>query len=461
MVWAAGQMLHGGRYIVERVLGEGGYGITFLARGKKGNFVVIKTLNERVLTKREFTAYRDKFNRDFQKEALRLAVCRHPNIVQIDNAFSEGQLPCMAMEYVEGENLEQRVLNLGVLSETEALHYIRQIGDALTFIHDRGFLHRDVKPSNIMVRAEEFQAVLIDFGIAREFIPDITQTHTQTFTPGFAPIEQYAQQARRGEYTDVYALAATLYYLLTGEVPLPAPARAAGIRLNSPQRLNSSISNLANQAILKGMEFQAEERPQSVQEWLELLNLNKISTYSFKQPVSSNIPVSKTYNASSIATSRNFLTNRQNSASKIDYRQLQTFLALGKWQEADEETTTVMLKISSRETEGWLRVEDIKNFPMSDLRIINQLWIKHSKGRFGFSVQKYIWERIGGTRSANYEILCILGDRVGWRIDGAWVPYEEFIFDCDRAPAGHLPSGYVFCEVGWWVGLLNLFYRLE
>ncbi|MEW5860278.1 MAG: protein kinase, partial [Cyanobacteriota bacterium] len=342
MVWAAGQMLHGGRYIVERVLGEGGYGITFLARDKKGNFVVIKTLNERVLTKREFTAYRDKFNRDFQKEALRLAVCRHPHIVQIDNAFSEGQLPCMAMEYVEGENLEQRVLHLGILSETEALHYIRQIGDALTFIHDRGFLHRDVKPSNIMVRAEKFEAVLIDFGIAREFIPDLTQTHTQTFTPGFAPIEQYAQQARRGEYTDVYALAATLYYLLTGEVPLPAPARAAGIRLNSPQRLNSSISNLATQAILKGMEFQAEERPQSVQEWLELLKLNKISTYTFKQPASSNIPVAKTYNANSIATSRNFLTNRQSSASKIDYRQLQTFLALGKWQEADEETTTVM-----------------------------------------------------------------------------------------------------------------------
>ncbi len=120
-----------------------------------------------------------------------------------------------------------------------------------------------------------------------------------------------------------------------------------------------------------------------------------------------------------------------------------------------------MLKIACREKEGWLRVEDIKTFPSKDLCLIDTLWIKHSKGRFGFSVQKHIWESIGGTKNANYEIMCNLGDRLQWRINSCWVDYEQFMFDCALAPLGHLPSGYVFCEVGWWVGLLNLFYRLS
>ena len=457
MVWADGQLLHGGRYIIKRVLGEGGCGITYLARDKKGNAVVIKTLNDRVLNKREFTTYRDKFNRDFEKEALRLAVCRHPHIVRIENAFSEGQLPCIAMEYVEGEDLWQRVSQQGVLSETEALKYIRQIGEALTFIHDRGFLHRDVKPSNIMVRTGKLEAVLIDFGIAREFIPNLTQTQTQTFTPGFAPIEQYALQARRGEYSDVYALAGTLYYLLTQEVPLPAPARAAGIPLDAPQQINPNISNIVNRAILQGLEFQSENRPQSVQEWIELLALNTPT-----RPQLSNIsPSLRQAKASYTPTNQNILTHRQGSSSGIDYRNLQAHLALGKWKEADEETAALMLKIACREKEGWLRVEDIKMFPSKDLRLIDTLWIKHSKGRFGFSVQKHIWESIGGTKNANYEIMCNLGDRLQWRINCCWVDYEQFMFDCALAPLGHLPSGYVFCEVGWWVGLLNLFYRLS
>ncbi len=151
------------------------------------------------------------------------------------------------------------------------MQYIEQIGEALTVVHNKGLLHRDIKPQNIMLRSANSEAVLIDFGIAREFTPNLTQTHTQMLSDGFAPIEQYDKRAKRGAYSDVYALAATLYLLLTGEVPTLAPLRAIGTLLEPPNQLNPSISDRVNQAILAGMEVKAEKRPQSVQEWLSLL----------------------------------------------------------------------------------------------------------------------------------------------------------------------------------------------
>lgn len=461
MVWSAGQPLYGGRYVIERQLGAGGFGVTYLARDKKNSWVVIKTLRNDALTDPKFVKLLDKYQQDFRDEALRLSLCRHPHIVRIDNAFYEGQLPCIAMEYVQGENLWRRVNQLGILSETEALLYIRQIGEALSVIHEKGLLHRDVKPENIMVRAGKSEAVLIDFGIAREFLPGLTVTHTQSLTPGFAPIEQYAPQARRGEYTDIYALSATLYYLLTGQLPIPAPALATGIPLESPQSLNPSISNFVNHAILRGMEFRAEERPQSVQEWMVLLPSPNIAPFTPTPQVPGINSILKVSQASrSITAESSSQLSQQNSSVGIDYSKLWGLLSALKWKEADLETEVVMLEAADRTQEGWLRVEDIQKFPQSDLQIIDQLWSKHSKGRFGFSVQKQIWLSIGGTQQANYETLCHFGERVGWRSQDAWISYDQLIFDSEHAPTGHLPSGYVFCEVGWWVGLLNLFYRI-
>jgi serine/threonine protein kinase len=178
------------------------------------------------------------------------------------------------MEYIDGEDLASRIENKGALQEAEALRYIQQIGEALAVVHNNGLLHRDVKPQNIMLRSVKSEAVLIDFGIAREFTPNLTQTHTQMFADGFAPIEQYDKRAKRGAFTDVYALAATLYSLLTAEVPTLAPLRAIGTLLEPPQQINSSISDRVNQAILKAMEVKPEDRPQSIQDWLALLQTN-------------------------------------------------------------------------------------------------------------------------------------------------------------------------------------------
>ncbi|WP_392530274.1 protein kinase [Nostoc sp. C117] len=271
MVWNPGKSLFGGRYIIESQLGEGGIGITYLAINQQNQLRVIKTLKEEILNHPAWILHRNKLRQDFRDEAVRLAVCHHPHIVKIENVFDEGNLPCMVMEYIEGEDLGQRLKRTGVLPEAEAVLYIRQIGDALTLIHSKGLLHRDLKPRNIMIRIEKSEAMLIDFGISREFIPNAVQRHTVYRTPGFAPPEQYELEAPRGEYIDIYALAATLYNILTAVVPTSAEDRRHNINLEPPQYFNPSISNRVNQAIMCGMDLESTYRPQSVQEWLNLL----------------------------------------------------------------------------------------------------------------------------------------------------------------------------------------------
>jgi len=275
MVWNAGKSLFGGRYIIQSQLGEGGIGITYLARNQRNQLRVIKTLKEEILNHPAWILHRNKLRQDFRDEAVRLAVCHHPHIVQIETIFDEGNLPCMVMEYIEGEDLAQHLRRMGVLSEAEALLYIRQIGEALTLIHSKGLLHRDLKPRNIMLRIDKSEAVLIDFGIAREFIPNIIQRHTVYRTPGFAPPEQYESEAPRGEYIDIYALAATLYNLLTAVIPTSADDRCHNINLEPPQYFNPNISNKVNQAIMCGMDLESTYRPQSVQEWLDLLRYDR------------------------------------------------------------------------------------------------------------------------------------------------------------------------------------------
>lgn len=293
MVWNPGKSLFGERYIIAGQLGEGGIGITYLARNLRNELRVIKTLKEEILNHPVWKQHRDKLRQDFRDEAVRLAVCRHPHIVEVETIFDEGKFPCMVMEYVEGEDLGKRLARMRLLSEAEALLYIRQIGDALTVIHNKGLLHRDLKPRNIMLRFGKSEAVLIDFGIARDFIPNVVQEHTVYRTPGFAPPEQYDLVALRGEFIDIYALAATLYNLLTGVVPTSAEERRKNITLQPPQRFNRNISDRVNQAIMQGMDLQANYRPQSVQEWLNLLTADvgsdvpstlKISNRQIRKP---------------------------------------------------------------------------------------------------------------------------------------------------------------------------------
>ncbi len=263
-----GKTLQGGKYTINQEIGRGGFGITYKATHHfLHQEVVIKTLNHKLQKHPDFA----KFESQFQDEARRLASCVHPNIVRVSDFFVEADFPYMVMEYIPGETLGEAFVMPGIpLPEDRAIHYIRQIGAALGAVHQKGLLHRDVKPDNIILRQNTNEVILIDFGIAREFNTSVRQAHTGMVSEGYSPMEQYLTNARRSPATDVYGLASTLYALLTAQVPMPVLLRDKE-KMPSPRELQPHLSAAVNQAIMRGMAVEARFRPQTVVDWLDLL----------------------------------------------------------------------------------------------------------------------------------------------------------------------------------------------
>jgi serine/threonine-protein kinase len=185
MNWAQGQQLQNGKYVIEKVLGRGGFGITYKARHTILNYdVVIKTPNEDVKSDPDYAKYVKRFIKEGEMLA-QLSNDQHPHIVEIRELFREGDSHCLVMDFIPGESLWHLVRHTGALSETEAVEYIRQIGSALSVVHQKKLVHLDVTPPNIMVR-DNGTAVLIDFGIAADMSPPSTLSRTfgnQAFAP--------------------------------------------------------------------------------------------------------------------------------------------------------------------------------------------------------------------------------------------------------------------------------------
>jgi eukaryotic-like serine/threonine-protein kinase len=441
IIWQPEQTINNGRFVIQgKPLGSGGFGITYKAQETKtGKLYAIKTLNQQIQLRSDFAEQQVKFI----NEALTIKGFDHPHILKVHEIIQESELFGMVMEYIDGINLFDYVQTKGQLLETEALLYIDQVAQALEYIHQKGHLHRDIKPQNILLRRNTQQTVLIDFGLTRSIA---TQSMTQSLTQGYAPIEQYRRKGNFGSHTDVYALAATLYYLLTAEgmkaegeqQPIPAVNRKyENETLPEPKYYNPGISQRVNDAILQGMALEPQERTPTVLQFRQ--NLGLVVTPP-PNPASSE-RITPTLNPLPASNEGGL-----NSAVGMDYSNLRDLLAAGKWKEADVETARVMLAVARREDEGWLDTESIDNFPCADLRTIDQLWVKYSNGRFGFSVQKRIYQSLGGSREYDWEIWEAFGDKVGWRKGGDWLYYTYITFDI-KAPVAHLP------ECGWvWFG---------
>jgi eukaryotic-like serine/threonine-protein kinase len=273
MAWVAGDQLQSGKYTIEKELGRGRFGITYLVKNRNGDRMVIKTLNDQLLQSLN-QSERDRLETIFLREAMKLAQCKHKHIVAVQEHFKEGEHLCLVMEYVNEVSLAD--LRPAKLSEPDALRYIQQIGEALIVVHQNGLIHRDIHPGNILLRNREGQleAVLIDFGLTLDFDHILTTSRTQDVSDGFTPPELYAKGTIARAYSDIYSLAATLYKLLTGKTPVDAVQRKVyGEHLVSPKDINPQISDRVNQAILTGMRLDPKERSQSVREWLDLLVL--------------------------------------------------------------------------------------------------------------------------------------------------------------------------------------------
>lgn len=273
-----GTMLNAGKYIIEKKIGEGGFGITYKAvqtglyrpvcikeyflAGRCVRNTQARTVHLQGITNEMY----EKYRQSFVKEAQTVASLHHPNIVEVIDIFDENNTSYMVMSFIEGRSLQDMVDAGGPLSYPDAVNYMAQVTSAVAYIHERNILHRDIKPENIMVTAD-YKAILIDFGSAREFEQDKTQMHTSMLTHGYAPPEQYTANSRKGSYTDIYALGATLYFILTAKVPLEAAARLTE-ELVEPKKLNPSIPPEVNQTIMKAMKLKTEERYQVVQDFM-------------------------------------------------------------------------------------------------------------------------------------------------------------------------------------------------
>ena len=275
---AAGTKLQGGKYVIERALGQGGFGITYKANNASlGIPVVVKEFHPQgasragtsmrppgTLSQQEFSQARASFADEAKVVAQLTLNNPNPFIVRVYDVFTENDTEYYTMEFLDGKPLQSLVEKNGPLSEAQVLEVARQLGGALQEVHQAGLLHRDVKPDNVMMVARG--AVLIDFGAARAIAAGGRQS--VILTPGYAPLEQYASEAKRGPFTDVYAMAGTLFFALTGQPPIPATDRVNGTKQPTAREANPSVSKATSDLLERAMRMKIDERPQSAAEFL-------------------------------------------------------------------------------------------------------------------------------------------------------------------------------------------------
>ena len=276
--------LQGGKYRIERVLGQGGFGITYLAehtmldkkvaikeffpkeycdRNETTSHVIIGTKNSVDLV--------SQLKSKFVKEAKNISKLHNANIITIHDIFEENDTAYYVMEYVDGVSLAQMIKNEGALDEVTAIGYFRKVAEAVGYMHSLSMNHLDLKPANIMVRKADDEPVLIDFGLSKQYDASGGQTSTTPvgISHGFAPIEQYRPGgvATFTPQTDIYALGATLYNLLSGRIP---PHYSELLEDGLPE-LPVTVSAKVCSAVEHAMEVKKNKRPASVEEFLSEL----------------------------------------------------------------------------------------------------------------------------------------------------------------------------------------------
>ena len=292
MTLQANTTLQGGKYIIKKVLGQGGFGITYLAENTMldGNVAIkeffIKELCERdentshvtlgTSSNREMV---ERCRQKFLKEVRTIFKLNHPNIVRIYDVFEENGTAYYVMDYIEGESLADMVKRRGALPEAEALNYIREVGKALMYIHEKKINHLDIKPSNIMKHRDDGRIVVIDFGVAKQYDSDTNEGTTTTpvgISKGYSPNEQYMLGGVQSfsPQSDVYSLAATLYKLLTGITP-PEAALVIEDGLPKEELTAHNVSAPIIRAIEAAM-LPRKRRTQSVELFLQSLSVNTL-----------------------------------------------------------------------------------------------------------------------------------------------------------------------------------------
>jgi len=330
-----GTLLQKGKYKIERCLGQGSFGITYLAKmkftisggiGKTLTWVDVaikeffmKDFNSRqsdgALNKTSPNTIVEKYKKDFKKEAANLSMMEHPGIVDILDTFEENNTCYLVMGYIDGQSLDTYIAEKGVIPENEALLYIEKIADALHYMHCQRMLHLDLKPKNIMCNKEN-DTFIIDFGLSKQYDENDEPESSTTLgqgTQGYAPIEQGVPHSAHDfpVTIDVYALGATFYKILTGKTPPYAASIFSTPEILVRELKTHNANRNLTSTIIKAMSPRKEDRYKSVADFMKSLGLT-VHDYPkvIKEPEVT--VVEETYNSSQeLQTEREKVTYRK------------------------------------------------------------------------------------------------------------------------------------------------------
>ena len=350
----------------------------------------------------------------FRKEAVRLdRLGKHPQIPTLLAHFEENQQLYLVQELIEGHDLAQELETQGAFREEQIWELLQSMLLVLQFVHQRRVIHRDIKPSNIMRRQSNGQLLLIDFGIAKLITAtSLQQTGTMVGTPAYVAPEQLRGKAMPA--SDLYSLGVTCSHLLTNmSSPLDmydiVACRWAWRDYLLPE---NQVSYALGRILDKLLQDSLTKRYQTASEVLEVLRppqaIGKSAPKAIRK-VSQRPPqpVSPNHLRSTVTYVKNLLKPLENevlpSSSGLDYSRLASLLTWKRWQAADfsgrprtdRETWTMLSQASGKGLRGYLLARDIQKIPCDDLQAIDQLWVKSSGGRFGFTVQARIYGEVG------------------------------------------------------------------
>ncbi|NJL69056.1 MAG: protein kinase [Microcoleus sp. SM1_3_4] len=454
-------------YAATEPLRDGGFGRTFKAinHGKFEEMCVIKQLSPPQEFQRKPGHFK-KYVRLFEQEARRLYELKHTQIPQLISYFEEDGRLYLVQEFIDGYNLKDELEKQGSYNESKIRELLLDLLPLLKFVHDRNVIHRDIKPENVIRRDRDRKLVLIDFGVSKQVVAESpSKTGTKLGTPGYAALEQ--RHGKAVPASDLYSLGVTCIRLLTSVMPyldiygdihddLYDPLEGRWLWREALPK-GTKISQDLSQVLDKLIQEYVKDRYKSAVEVLQALKppVAIVSPQNKLQPGN----VVNRSKQSDVVTETPLISVKLESEKGIDYSLLEKLLAEKNWRAADEETSVKMLEVMQQKSRGYLSEEDIRKFPAVDLQTIDQLWVRYSHRRFGFSVQKGLWVKLGGKPGVyDATIWEKFGDRVGWRIDNQWVYYSELNFTSKAMP-GHLPGGTVldgkvaFCAVFWvWAG---------
>lgn len=481
-------------------LGQGGFGKTFLAVDEQLPLKPRCVIKQLSFPTEDREGYRTA-TRLFRQEALRLQeLGHHPQIPQLLAHFEQQDQLYLVQEFIEGRTLGQELQTGGAFQEEQIRELLQELLSVLHFIHQRQIVHRDIKPGNIIHRSSLISSgleggemdtrlssetevtvsspmlptprdrkravtpplsyegeicdrpalateekggkfVLIDFGVAK-LLTGTAHLPTGTIV---GSVEYMAPEQTRGKAipaSDLYSLGVTCIRLLTDVSPWDMYDMANdrwAWRYFLPS--GKSVSDRLGKVLDKLLQNSVSQRYQSAEEVLQVFNPPLVATAPAVKTLKPELP------------KRNFLTrilpqlgqpsdDDLTSAAGVDYTKLQHLLASHNWKEADRETWAVLCQALGKAIKSYFAPQVLDNLPCQDLQAIDQLWVKYSSGKFGFSIQKQIFESVGG----DYGKFCAL---VGWLTYNSHNRYEGLKFNL-RAPTGHLPSRIWVAGLKWW-----------